>query len=264
MRHCFLLFLILLGHLYIQAAVPTYKLSGNVADRSGESIPYATITIGNGKVPVMSDAEGVFELKLPAGDYKGVATATGYKPATFEVKLTQDRSIKIVLDEDAVALKGVSVYGKSTAKRLEDGAFSVNAVEISPNLNKMVTLNDIVDRTAGVKVRREGGAGSDFDLTINGMSGNSINSTFRVCAGNGTCNREHVVSGYGAPGISQGKMCRTAGSCRRTWADHPAVHYHGCILYDYKQLCRRYVQGRHYGRDYDCCGTGRNQHLLRT
>lgn len=174
MRHCFLLFLILLGHLYIQAAVPTYKLSGNVADRSGESIPYATITIGNGKVPVMSDAEGVFELKLPAGDYKGVATATGYKPATFEVKLTQDRSIKIVLDEDAVALKGVSVYGKSTAKRLEDGAFSVNAVEISHNLNKMVTLNDIVDRTAGVKVRREGGAGSDFDLTINGMSGNSI------------------------------------------------------------------------------------------
>ena len=38
----------------------------------------------------------------------------------------------------------------------------------------MVTLNDLVDRTAGVKVRREGGAGSDFDLTINGMSGNSI------------------------------------------------------------------------------------------
>ena len=73
-----------------------------------------------------------------------------------------------------INLKGVNVYGKSTAKRLEEGAFAVNAVEITPNVNKLVTLNDIVDRTAGVKVRREGGMGSEFDLTINGMSGNSI------------------------------------------------------------------------------------------
>ncbi len=75
---------------------------------------------------------------------------------------------------DTVELNSVNVYGKSSAKKLEEGAFSVNAVEITPSLNKMVTLNDLVDRSAGVKVRREGGAGSDFDLTINGMSGNSI------------------------------------------------------------------------------------------
>ena len=76
--------------------------------------------------------------------------------------------------EDAFALDEVKVYGKSAAKKLEEGAFAVNAVEITPNVNRSVTLNDIVDRTAGVKVRREGGMGSEFDLTINGMSGNSI------------------------------------------------------------------------------------------
>ena len=76
--------------------------------------------------------------------------------------------------DDAFALDEVKVYGKSAAKKLEEGAFAVNAVEITPNVNRSVTLNDIVDRTAGVKVRREGGMGSEFDLTINGMSGNSI------------------------------------------------------------------------------------------
>lgn len=78
------------------------------------------------------------------------------------------------MEDDAVQLQAVNVYGKTVGQQLEEGAFSVNAVEIAPNLNKMVTLNDLIDRTAGVKVRREGGAGSDFDLTINGMSGNSI------------------------------------------------------------------------------------------
>lgn len=64
--------------------------------------------------------------------------------------------------------------GKSQGKRLEEGAFTVSAVEIAPNLNKLVTLDHLIDCAAGVKVRREGGAGSDFDLMINGMSGNSI------------------------------------------------------------------------------------------
>lgn len=71
-------------------------------------------------------------------------------------------------------LREIEVKGKNKSKKLEEGAFSVNAIEITPNINRMVTLNDMVDRTAGVKVRKEGGIGSDFDLTINGMSGNSI------------------------------------------------------------------------------------------
>ncbi len=73
-----------------------------------------------------------------------------------------------------IKLKEVEFYGKSAAKKLEEGAFSVNALEIRPNVNKPVTLTDLVDRTAGVKIRREGGVGSDFDMTINGLSGNSI------------------------------------------------------------------------------------------
>ncbi|CCX62184.1 putative uncharacterized protein [Bacteroides sp. CAG:598] len=38
----------------------------------------------------------------------------------------------------------------------------------------MNSLNDLVNRTAGIKVREEGGVGSDFDLSINGLSGNSV------------------------------------------------------------------------------------------
>lgn len=174
MRQCFLTFLILLSHLFLQAADSVYVLSGNVTDGSGEAVSYATVKVDIDRYVVATDVNGLFKIKLPEGTYRGTVSAIGYETSTFEIKLISDTTLKITLEDDAVLLKGVNVYGKSTAKKLEEGAFSVNAVDIAPNINKMVTLNDIVDRTAGIKVRREGGAGSDFDLTINGMSGNSI------------------------------------------------------------------------------------------
>lgn len=174
MRYCILIFTVVICHLFSQGAVSVHTLSGKVKDKSGEPVPYATIKIDNSKSGILTDIDGNFGLRLRAGVHRGTASAIGYKTAEFETKLTRDTLIEIVMEEDAVELRGVNVYGKSDTKKLEEGAFSVNAVEITPNLNKMVTLNDLVDHTAGVKVRREGGAGSDFDLTINGMSGNSI------------------------------------------------------------------------------------------
>lgn len=92
-------------------------------------------------------------------------------PALAQSTVHGNDSIK---DRQSVDLNEVKVFGKSAARKLEEGVFAVNALEIAPDINRMVTINDLVNRTAGVKVRREGGVGSDFDLTINGMSGNSI------------------------------------------------------------------------------------------
>lgn len=76
--------------------------------------------------------------------------------------------------KDSVALANVTVTGKSKTQRLREGALAVNAIDIRSLVNTLTSLNSIVDRTAGVKVREEGGVGSDFDLSINGMSGNSV------------------------------------------------------------------------------------------
>lgn len=77
-------------------------------------------------------------------------------------------------DSKFTELSGVTVTGKSEGRKLKEGTLSVNAVEIKTDVNRMTNLNSLVNRSAGVKVRREGGAGSDLDLSINGLSGNSI------------------------------------------------------------------------------------------
>ena len=76
--------------------------------------------------------------------------------------------------KDSVMLDQVTIVGKSKTQRLREGAYSVNAIDVRSMVNTLASLNSIVDRTAGVKIREEGGVGSDFDLSINGMSGNSV------------------------------------------------------------------------------------------
>ena len=76
--------------------------------------------------------------------------------------------------KDSVALRNVTVIGKSKTQRLREGALSVNAIDINSFIGSIHSLNDVVDRTAGVKIREEGGVGSDFDMSISGMSGNSV------------------------------------------------------------------------------------------
>ena len=75
---------------------------------------------------------------------------------------------------DSVALENVTVTGKSHTQKLREGALSVNAIDVGSMISSINSINGLVDRTAGVKIREEGGVGSDFDLSINGMSGNSV------------------------------------------------------------------------------------------
>ncbi len=79
------------------------------------------------------------------------------------------------MPEDSVfMLEEVTVKGKSAPQRIREGQYNVNVVEIAPALNTSVNMTDIVGRTAGIKVRSEGGLGSDFDIMLNGLSGSAV------------------------------------------------------------------------------------------
>lgn len=78
------------------------------------------------------------------------------------------------MEESTVTLGTVEVYGKTLSQKTRESALTVNALDVKPVINSLQNLSVLVNRTAGVKVREEGGVGSDFDLSINGLSGNSV------------------------------------------------------------------------------------------
>lgn len=75
---------------------------------------------------------------------------------------------------DSVTLDNVTVVGKSKTQQLREGALTVSAIDVRSMIGSISNLNSLIDHTAGVKIREEGGMGSDFDLSINGLSGNAV------------------------------------------------------------------------------------------
>jgi len=76
--------------------------------------------------------------------------------------------------QDTVVLDNATVTAKTKEQQLREGAYAVSAVSIRSQVSTLQSLTQAIDRTNGIRIREEGGVGSDFDLSINGMSGNSI------------------------------------------------------------------------------------------
>lgn len=149
-------------------------LSGKITSANGLPVAQATLAVEGTSYGTYSDDNGNYSLGLPQGTYTVVASFIGYESQKKSVSLTGKKTVDFVLREESVALNDVEVYGKSKSQQLREGTFAVSALDVKPVVNSLSNLNELVNRASGIKVRQEGGVGSDYDLSINGMSGNSV------------------------------------------------------------------------------------------
>lgn len=150
------------------------SLSGKVTSSDGNPVPQATLAVEGTSYGTYSDNNGNYTIYLPEGKYIVVASFIGLKNQNKNIELKGKMIVDFVLEEETVGLKDVEVYAKSKSQKLRESSFAVNALDVKPIVNSLNNLNELVNRASGIKVRQEGGVGSDFDLSINGMSGNSV------------------------------------------------------------------------------------------
>ncbi len=151
-----------------------FTLSGTVTDTKGEPVFAAAVAIKNTADGAYTDEKGHYVLSVDGGKYVLVVSTVGYETQERTVEVRSNKRMDFVLKESSVNLESVQVYGKSKAQQLREGAYAVNAMNIRSLVNTTQSLSTIVNMTTGVRVREEGGVGSDFDLSINGLSGNSV------------------------------------------------------------------------------------------
>lgn len=149
-------------------------LSGKVTDQHGAPLSLVTIAVENTSSGTYTDDNGRYSLQVIPGKHTLVVSLVGYQTVKTPFNIQQNKTLNFTLEESSVVLNSVEVYGKTQTQKVKEGAFSVNALDIKPIVNSLNNLNDLVNRTTGIKVREEGGVGSDFDLSINGLSGNSV------------------------------------------------------------------------------------------
>ena len=152
----------------------TFTLSGRVTDAHDIPLPQVTIAIENTSIGTYTSDRGEYSLKVSPGKHTLVVSFLGYQTVKTTLDLRQDKRLDFKMEESPINLQSVEIYGKTQTQKVKEGAFAVNALDIKPIVNSLNNLNNLVNRTTGIKVREEGGVGSDFDLSINGMSGNSV------------------------------------------------------------------------------------------
>lgn len=149
-------------------------LSGEIKEKDGAPLPSVTVAIENTTDGTYTNGQGRYSLAITPGKHTLIITLLGYNSIKTNIDIRKNKTLDFVMEENSVTLNSVEVYGKTKTQQIKEGAFAVNALDIKPQISLLNNLNEIVNRTTGIKVREEGGVGSDFDLSINGMSGNSV------------------------------------------------------------------------------------------
>ena len=104
-------FLILFSFLWLLANLASgHNLKGNIKDKSGQPIPFATVFFKEGSQGTTTNENGDFEIQLPAGSYTVTYRSLGYTPKTETIILSgKPVSVSVVLEEQFQEIQEVSI-----------------------------------------------------------------------------------------------------------------------------------------------------------
>lgn len=87
-----------------------HNLKGNIKDKSGTPIPFATVFFKEGSQGTTTNEKGDFEIMLPAGKYTVTYRSLGYTPKTETITLTnKPLTIAVILEEQFQELQEVTI-----------------------------------------------------------------------------------------------------------------------------------------------------------
>lgn len=153
-------------------------IAGKVSDATGKPLAYASILLEDLKLGVLTDDNGNYYIrKVPLGKHKVLVSFLGYGTHSMNIEVNKDSlyiTLDFTLEEAQENLDEVTINGKTKETELETEGFAVNAVKTKEASLRNIQTNELLNTTVGVKIRQNGGLGSDVSYSLNGLSGNSV------------------------------------------------------------------------------------------
>lgn len=174
-----LIFIFLLCFVNAALFAQSATIEGKVIDKSGAALPFATVVIDTLKLGTAADKDGYYKLQnVPAGTYRISASMLGYQKLYLTVKATAKgkttANFSLQVGDNEIAEVEVKALGKGDAQRLREEAFTVTSLDVKALQNLNLDVNAVLNRTTGIRIRQEGGLGSDFTFSLNGFTGNQV------------------------------------------------------------------------------------------
>lgn len=152
-------------------------IQGVVHSSQGEPLAFATVMVKDTKFATLTNQQGEFELEVPYGRHIVSISYIGYNQVSKTVETSvasQSVQLDFILKESAEALEAVTVNGKSKATAIETEGFAVNVIETKQASQRNIQTNELLNTTVGVKIRQNGGLGSQVQYSLNGLSGSAV------------------------------------------------------------------------------------------
>ncbi len=154
------------------------KLIGSIVDKStGERLPGVNIFIKKLKIGTSTGNRGEYILKnIPRGDYKLTISSIGYKTKTVRVKISKKLLTKLnfKLESETQSLKSVEVTAKSKIQKMREAPEAISVIDAKELHGKAVSLESVLDKSLGIKIRQSGGLGSSSRIVVHGLEGKRV------------------------------------------------------------------------------------------
>lgn len=162
---------------FVSQAQRTGLIRGVIKDSAGSPIPAITIKLTEFTKVTTSNQRGEYQfLNVKPGNYTLIFSGVGFKTTEKKVEVKEGKGniVDVVLEDNTIELNTVTVVGRSEVQEVNRQSFNVTAVDAKQLYNSTLDLSSALDRVSGVRVRESGGVGSNFNLSLNGFSGNRI------------------------------------------------------------------------------------------
>ena len=173
----FLIFLTLGLHSTLICFSQTGKISGTLTFEDGSPVAFATVFIPSIKKHTLSSEKGWYEIaNISYGNHRMEIASVEIENSSYPIKVNSSAvdGYLVLKRAEASVLNEIVVEGLTEKKEIETKGFAVNVIDPKTAAVQSIQTNDLLNRTAGVRVRQNGGLGSSVDYNLNGMSGNSV------------------------------------------------------------------------------------------
>ncbi|RZK92783.1 MAG: TonB-dependent receptor [Pedobacter sp.] len=169
-----ILIVMLLANVNLLQAQNNVQLKGKVLDQLGQSLSGVSVSIG--LKTTITNAQGDYSINVETnGTHNVKLSLVGYVKIEKEIKVTaSERVFDFVLAENVNTLSNVVITGKTETDRAKEQAVKSTVIDLKEAYNKPTTVTELMNRTAGIRIRQTGGLGASADVSLNGFQGKSV------------------------------------------------------------------------------------------
>ncbi|WP_158233303.1 TonB-dependent receptor [Reichenbachiella sp. 5M10] len=154
--------------------IAQHTLSGQVKDSNGAALEFLNVYIQSLSHGTTTNEKGQFSLAdIPAGEYELMISGVGYDTRLLQV-VVPGNPVNVTMESGDFQLDEVTVEAKSETSLLREEPIQSVVIDTKVYASQPSTMIELMNRSAGVRVKQTGGLGSNASLSLNGFQGKAI------------------------------------------------------------------------------------------